>query len=193
MADSDIPGAPPPGPIPQEPPPAVGAPQAAPPAGQGTNVLAVLGLVAGILSVIAILGMVIPVLGAFVAGGGVLLATLAIVLSIMGRKAAYRGLGGQGTAMGGLILGIIGLALSLAIGACQVACISAVKRSRARFDSMTPEEREELRKTQEDFRRQFDRDVHRATRDESRRAGGKDEAPPANAPAAPAQPEKAGE
>ena len=137
MADNENPGSG----IPQEPPPSMGMPQSAPPEGQGTNVLAIIGLVAGILAILLVFAMWIPVFGVFFVGAGLLLGTLAIVLSVMGRKAAYRGLGGQGVAMGGLILGIIGLVFSLVFGACQAVCFAAC--SQGDFKVMTQEERKE--------------------------------------------------
>ncbi|MGC4113391.1 MAG: prolipoprotein diacylglyceryl transferase [Myxococcales bacterium] len=180
MADNDIPGippqAPPPGSIPQEPPPSAiplpgGAPQQSAPVAQGSNIMAILGLVAGILAVLCVFVEWIPIVGGIAALVGLLLGTAAIVLSVMGRKAAYNGLGGQGTAMGGLIMGIIGVVFALLMGTCQAVCWSGIKSQQDRLNSMTPEEREQYRKESEkQWQRSFERSFDGQKRESSARS-----------------------
>lgn len=92
-----------------------GAPSygSAPAAGSGSNPLAIVALIAGILSVLALCVALIPFVGPIL---GVILGIAAIVTGRMATKKVRSGQAGQGgLAKAGFITGIVGLVLNVIV------------------------------------------------------------------------------
>lgn len=123
-----------------------GGPQSAPPMAQGTNAMAVMGLIA------AILGLVLS----WVPAVGLLIAVAGLVLSILGRKKALEGAGGQGVATGGLVVSVIALLISLLMTACAAACSLAVHNAQSEMK----EQGIDMKQIIEDAKREAEKQRH---------------------------------
>jgi hypothetical protein len=129
----------------------MGTPQAAPPSAQGSNGKAVGGLILAIVAILAGIfgGLIIPGVIGLLAGAG------AIVLGVLGRKAAAGGAGSGGMATAGLVIGILGSLLSVGTMGCTLMCGAAMHKlgNDAEFQKKIRESMEKAAKDNPDLKK----------------------------------------